>query len=113
MSGGEEKETVGNSRHYFRKPNIASASSPSVCKKKTPHILIIAHLYSRPPSGRGAFGEVKLAQKKDTGQIYAMKILRKADMLEKDQVAHVRAERDILVIAHSDWVVKMYYSFQV
>lgn len=42
-----------------------------------------------------------------------MKILRKADMLEKDQVAHVRAERDILVIAHSDWVVKMYYSFQV
>ena len=27
--------------------------------------------------GRGAFGEVKLCQKKDTGQIYAMKILRK------------------------------------
>lgn len=34
-------------------------------------------------------------------------------MLEKDQVAHARAERDILVIAKSDWVVKMYYSFQV
>lgn len=33
--------------------------------------------------GRGAFGEVKLVQKKDTGQIFAMKILRKADMLEK------------------------------
>ena len=27
--------------------------------------------------GRGAFGEVKLVQKKDTGQIFAMKILRK------------------------------------
>ncbi|EDQ86176.1 uncharacterized protein MONBRDRAFT_33947 [Monosiga brevicollis MX1] len=62
--------------------------------------------------GRGAFGEVKLAQKKDNGQIYAIKILRKADMLEKDQVAHVRAERDILVVASSDWVVKMYYAFQ-
>ena len=27
--------------------------------------------------GRGAFGEVKLAQKRDNGQIYAIKILRK------------------------------------
>lgn len=63
--------------------------------------------------GRGAFGEVRLVQKKDTGHVYAMKILRKADMLEKEQVAHVRAERDILVEADHQWVVKMYYSFQV
>ncbi|XP_072123489.1 serine/threonine-protein kinase 38-like isoform X4 [Mobula birostris] len=62
--------------------------------------------------GRGAFGEVRLVQKKDTGHIYAMKILRKADMLEKEQVAHIRAERDILVEADSAWVVKMFYSFQ-
>jgi hypothetical protein len=27
-------------------------------------------------------------QKKDTGHVYAMKILRKADMLEKEQVKH-------------------------
>lgn len=62
--------------------------------------------------GKGAFGEVRLVQKKDTGHIYAMKILRKADMLEKEQVAHVRAERDVLVEADHMWVVKMYYSFQ-
>jgi serine/threonine kinase 38 len=62
--------------------------------------------------GRGAFGEVRLVQKKDTGHVYAMKILRKADMLEKEQVAHVRAERDMLVEADHQWVVKMYYSFQ-
>ncbi|XP_063072041.1 serine/threonine-protein kinase 38 isoform X1 [Engraulis encrasicolus] len=62
--------------------------------------------------GRGAFGEVRLVQKKDTGHVYAMKILRKADMLEKEQVGHIRAERDILVQADSLWVVKMFYSFQ-
>lgn len=62
--------------------------------------------------GRGAFGEVRLVQKRDTGHVYAMKILRKADMLEKEQVAHVRAERDILVEADHQWVVKMFYSFQ-
>jgi len=62
--------------------------------------------------GKGAFGEVRLVQKVDTGHIYAMKILRKADMVEKEQVAHVRAERDILVEADHQWVVKMFYSFQ-
>eukprot|EP00124_Ichthyophonus_hoferi_P001113 Ihof_evm14s51 gene=Ihof_evmTU14s51 len=62
--------------------------------------------------GRGAFGEVKLCQKVDTGHIYAMKVLRKADMLLKDQVAHVRAERDILAEANNTWVVQLYYSFQ-
>jgi serine/threonine kinase 38 len=62
--------------------------------------------------GKGAFGEVRLVQKKDTGHIYAMKILHKKDMLLKEQVAHVRAERDILAEADHQWVVKMYYSFQ-
>ena len=36
--------------------------------------------------GRGAFGEVVLVQKKDTGHVYAMKVLRKTDMVEKEQV---------------------------
>jgi len=62
--------------------------------------------------GQGAFGEVRLVQKKDTGHVYAMKILRKMDMLAKDQVAHIRAERDILEKADNPWVVKMFYSFQ-
>jgi serine/threonine kinase 38 len=41
-----------------------------------------------------------------------MKILRKKDMLLKEQVAHARAERDILAEADHQWIVKMYYSFQ-
>ena len=41
-----------------------------------------------------------------------MKIMRKVDMLEKEQVAHVRAERDVLAEADNPWVVKMFYSFQ-
>jgi len=66
--------------------------------------------------GRGAFGEVKLVRENDRGAIYAMKILRKSDMIDKDQVAHVKAERDILAesasLAHNVWVVRMFYSFQ-
>lgn len=62
--------------------------------------------------GKGAFGEVRLVQKADTGKIYAMKSLRKNEMFKKDQLAHVRAERDVLAESNSAWVVQLYYSFQ-
>ena len=41
-----------------------------------------------------------------------MKILKKSEMLRKDQLAHVRAERDILADAESPWVVELFFSFQ-
>lgn len=62
--------------------------------------------------GKGAFGEVRLVQKKDTGKIYAMKTLLKSEMYNKDQLAHVKAERDVLAGSDSPWVVSLYYSFQ-
>ena len=49
--------------------------------------------------GKGSFGEVRVVQKVDTGKIYAMKTLRKSEMLKKDQLAHVRAERDVLALS--------------
>lgn len=65
------------------------------------------------PIGVGAFGEVTLVRKIDTSDhLYAMKTLRKADVLKRNQVAHVKAERDILAEADNNWVVKLYYSFQ-
>ncbi|KAG8444463.1 hypothetical protein GDO86_009585 [Hymenochirus boettgeri] len=62
--------------------------------------------------GIGAFGEVCLARKTDTNALYAMKTLRKKDVLQRNQVAHVKAERDILAEADNEWVVRLYYSFQ-
>lgn len=62
--------------------------------------------------GIGAFGEVCLTRKVDTGALYAMKTLRKKDVLNRNQVAHVKAERDILAEADNEWVVRLYYSFQ-
>jgi len=63
--------------------------------------------------GVGAFGEVALVCKMDTSHLYAMKTLKKANVLKRNQVAHVKAERDILAEADNEWVVKLYYSFQV
>lgn len=63
--------------------------------------------------GKGAFGEVKLVQRKSDGKIYALKSLIKSEMFKKDQLAHVRAERDILADSKDNpWLVKLHASFQ-
>ncbi|KAL2215789.1 serine/threonine-protein kinase cot-1 [Thermoascus aurantiacus ATCC 26904] len=63
--------------------------------------------------GKGAFGEVRLVQRKSDGKIYALKSLIKSEMFKKDQLAHVRAERDILADSKDNpWLVKLHASFQ-
>eukprot|EP01096_Ripella_sp_DP13-Kostka_P007842 TRINITY_DN2896_c0_g1_i1.p1 TRINITY_DN2896_c0_g1~~TRINITY_DN2896_c0_g1_i1.p1 ORF type:complete len:544 (+),score=236.51 TRINITY_DN2896_c0_g1_i1:111-1634(+) len=66
--------------------------------------------------GKGAFGEVRLVRMMSTGDLYAMKKLRKSEMIRKDQVNHVRAERDLLAESNNNgynpWVVNLYFSFQ-
>ncbi|KAK6785899.1 hypothetical protein RDI58_014424 [Solanum bulbocastanum] len=62
--------------------------------------------------GKGAFGEVRICREKTTGQVYAMKKLKKSEMLRRGQVEHVKAERNLLAEVDSDCIVKLYYSFQ-
>lgn len=38
--------------------------------------------------------------------------MKKTEMIYKNQVAHVRAERDILALAKNDWIVELKCSFQ-
>ncbi|KAJ1698335.1 hypothetical protein LUZ63_006847 [Rhynchospora breviuscula] len=62
--------------------------------------------------GRGAFGEVRICREKTSGSVYAMKKLKKSEMLRRGQVEHVRAERNLLAEVDSQYIVKLYYSFQ-
>ncbi|KAK4432883.1 Serine/threonine-protein kinase-like [Sesamum alatum] len=62
--------------------------------------------------GRGAFGEVRLCREKKTGDIYAMKKLKKSEMLSRGQVEHVKAERNLLAEVASRYIVKLHCSFQ-
>lgn len=57
--------------------------------------------------GRGAFGEVRICRHKPTGEIVAIKKMKKKEMLMKNQIAHVRAEKDILSNANNPWIVEL------
>ncbi|KAF1963835.1 Serine/threonine-protein kinase-like protein cbk1 [Byssothecium circinans] len=85
--------------------------------------------------GKGSFGVVRLVREKSElsrsnnsdlvsyvdsandaekqKQVYAMKVIRKSDMLRNSQEGHLRAERDFLVASeNSRWVVPLISSFQ-
>ncbi|CAG8579485.1 10890_t:CDS:2 [Paraglomus occultum] len=65
------------------------------------------------PISKGAFGSVYLSKKRTTGDYYAIKVLKKSDMIAKNQVTNVKAERMILMTqTDSPFVVKLYFSFQ-
>lgn len=60
---------------------------------------------------RGAFGRVYLARKKSNGELFALKVMRKADLVRKNMVQSARNERNILAIANNPFVIRFYYSF--
>ena len=41
-----------------------------------------------------------------------MKKMNKSEMIYKNQVGHIRAERDVLATAHNPWIVELKCSFQ-
>ncbi|XP_048580412.1 serine/threonine-protein kinase greatwall isoform X2 [Nematostella vectensis] len=65
------------------------------------------------PISRGAFGQVYLGRKRDkSGQLYAIKVMKKKDVINKNMIEQVVAERDALAISKSPYVVHLFYSFQ-
>ena len=105
-------EDIGSSeeRKNRQLQNLGKKESQFLRLKRTK--LALEDFHTVKVIGKGAFGEVRLVQKKDTGKIYAMKTLLKSEMFNKDQLAHVKAERDVLAGSDSPWIVALYYSFQ-
>jgi cell cycle protein kinase DBF2 len=81
--------------------------------------------------GQGGYGEVYLARKQETGEVCALKKMRKRTLFKMDevdlcpplivinsprltrfQVRHVLVERDILTATKTPWLVRLLYAFQ-
>ena len=62
--------------------------------------------------GRGAFGEVHVCRHKTTGEIVAIKKIKKEVLFTKNQVIHVRNEQLFMSKVRSPWIVELKASFQ-
>jgi len=62
--------------------------------------------------GRGSYGKVLLVKKKDTEEVLAMKILKKKEMIIRNQVLHIKTERKIMEIVDHPFIIKLEYAFQ-
>ena len=62
--------------------------------------------------GRGTFGKVFLVKKRDTRVPYAMKVLKKEQIMQRNLYQKTRAERDILERIKSPFIVDLHFAFQ-
>ncbi|KHJ36189.1 putative serine threonine-protein kinase ppk18 [Erysiphe necator] len=123
MHNGSEFSSPALLPHHHRRQSSAAGSDPSRLPP-SPRLSTVGVPQARivPPSikdfeiikpiSKGAFGSVYLAKKKSTGDYYAIKVLKKADMVAKNQVTNVKAERAIMMWqGESDFVAKLYWTF--
>jgi serine/threonine protein kinase len=62
--------------------------------------------------GRGYYGRVELWQRKNTEELYAVKICAKSRLVEGNAVGTIFSERSVLLNAHHPYVVSFYFAFQ-
>merc|ERR1719217_1163827 len=62
--------------------------------------------------GKGTYGKVMLVRHRTEGNIYAMKMLRKENVVKRNQVEHTKAERNVLETCHHPFIVSLRYAFQ-
>ncbi|KAJ2161405.1 serine/threonine protein kinase, AGC [Coemansia sp. RSA 552] len=62
--------------------------------------------------GKGDVGKVYLVRQKETGRLYAMKVLSKAEMIKRNKIKRVLAEQEILATANFPFIVTLYHTFQ-
>jgi len=62
--------------------------------------------------GQGSFGKVIQVRHKSTGDIFAMKVLNKKNIVDRGEVEHTRAEKNILMKINHPFLMRLHYSFQ-
>jgi serine/threonine-protein kinase RIM15 len=108
-------------QHHRRQSSTAGSDGPRPISPRLPPVTqpqpravppSIKDFEIVKPISKGAFGSVYLAKKKSTGEYFAIKVLKKADMVAKNQVTNVKAERAIMMWqGESDFVAKLYWTF--
>jgi len=74
--------------------------------KVKPHKIKISEYEFLQTLGAGSFGRVKLSKHKSTGKFWAIKILKKVEIIKLKQVDHILNEVKILTMIKHPFLVK-------
>ena len=62
--------------------------------------------------GKGGFSHVVQVRKKDTGELFAIKILKKQLLINENKIDQILTERNILQSSSSPFIVKLHSAYQ-
>jgi citron Rho-interacting kinase len=99
------RKTVKEASSFTHKYDAVAEHLRSLCLSKHDFELVRT-------IGRGHFGEVHVVRDKHSSDVYAMKTLRKVDMLAQENTAFFEEERDIMAKSHNPWITALHYGFQ-
>lgn len=100
-----EEQTINDILENSLKPLEGNSTKTSAVSIENFEVLKVV--------GQGAFGKVYQVRKKGTSEIYAMKVMRKDRIMEKNHAGYMIAERDILTKIDHPFIVQLKFSFQV
>lgn len=114
--------TTPSSTTYTQTPKIDSPSDndevlvsttlPSMAKELDYKILGPRDFQKLKMIGKGDVGKVYLARLKGTKKLFALKVLDKEEMINRNKVKRVLTEREILATTDHPFIVTLYCSFQ-
>ncbi|GJQ70115.1 hypothetical protein Trydic_g22586 [Trypoxylus dichotomus] len=100
-------------RHSLRKPKRDQEEKEKPRPTNEYSDIILSELEKKATLGVGGFGRVELVQHKHNSKLtFALKYLKKIDMVQQDQVTHVFNERDIQIACDSVFIARLYKTFQ-
>jgi len=62
--------------------------------------------------GKGSFGRVALVRKRDSGDLFAMKVILKQHVLNRGRVRDLFSERSVMLRMHHPFITRLEYTFQ-
>lgn len=104
---GIEKALGGVLHRYSSKKNLA-ATAPA----RTLPVVNFADLEQHRVVGTGQFGLVRVVRHVRTNEVYALKVMHKAPLVEQKQIEHVMNERRILGEADHPFLVRLVGAYQ-
>lgn len=92
--------------------NLQITSSPNKDEERSQRVPCEGDYEVLKLISNGAYGAVYLVKEKTTRQRFAMKKINKNNLMLRNQVEQVFAERDIMSFTDNPFVVSMYCSFE-